>query len=641
MKLEERLKTLSRLNANPTFINKQLYRMLYNKDFYILAYERLKTNKGAMTAGSNPKGNIDGINMDIINKIIHQLKEESYQPKPSKRTYITKTNGKLRPLGLPNFRDKLVQECISIILTCIYDSNENPTFSEDSFGFRPGKGCHLALKKGKNAFRGVIWCIKADVKGFFDNVNHEILVNLLKRRIDDTRFIRLIWKFLRCGIVEDGQLSKPRKGTPQGGNLSPILSNIYLHEFDMFINELKKTHGVKTEVCPKYHNICCLLYHARKRLKNSNKATDKLFNHKKTEVERLRKLQLNTPSRRVLNTNKVDLSYIRYADDWVLGLRCTKKMANLIYSQCEQFFKESLKLEWCKDKSKLVRSTKEDVEFLGVYMAFVSKRQEKIKIKKLSKSIKGTRKVVHMNFMRYVMKKADVCKSLAAKGFLDGNFNPISCKRLVNFDVFEIAKVYKSMMTGISNYYGFVHNIATLNFIHYKLFISLCKTLAHKFKSCKAKIMKKYGGRILTFEGKGKAKPITIPMYGGHTRDLENFMINVIKKDTQNFKVYHNTITSSWLNLNKCCICNKEGYIEMHHVKHIRKIGQKVKGFELVLRRINRKQIPVCLSCHWRIHNGLYDGLNLDKVANKVMKELGIIKWEDRNLTPQEQALIK
>ena len=151
--------------------------------------------------------------------------------------------------------------------------------------------------------------------------------------------------------------------------------------------------------------------------------------------------------------------------------------------------------------------------------------------------------------------------------------------------------------------------------------------------------MTKYGGSTLTFKGIGNAKPITISMCGGYKRDTNNYKINLIKEDTLLLKVHTGIVTSSWLNLNECCICTRKGYIEMHHVKHIKKIGIKVKGFDKVLKRLNRKQIPVCLSCHWRIHNGLYDGVNLDKVANMIMKRLGIKKWENRNLSHQEKAL--
>jgi group II intron reverse transcriptase/maturase len=629
MTLEDRLKTLCRLNANSAFINKDLYRTLYKEDFFILAYERLKTNQGAMTSGISHKGNVDGVNMDMVRQTILELKNESYQPSPSRRTYIPKANGKLRPLGMPDFRDKLVQECVSIILNCIYDSPDNPTFSKDSFGFRQGRGCHHALKQGHRTFKGVIWVIKADVKSFFDNVDHHILMNLLKKRIQDERFLRLVWKFLRCGYMENGQLVNPLKGTPQGGNLSPILSNIYLHEFDLFVEELKIKHGAKTKRCPIYQNAASQHKQARRRFRISRKATDSLFEFKKAEMNRLRKIQLNLPSARVINPDKASISYLRYADDWVLGLKCTKQKADFIYARCEEFFKEKLNLEWSKEKSLLVRSTEKDIEFLGVYMSFVTKRQQRLSTRKTHKGVIETRRTVPMNDMKYVMSKEDVCHSLQTKGFLDGNFNPISCKRLVNLETYEIAKIYQSTIRGIANYYGFVHNIETLNFIHYLLFMSLCKTLAQKLKTVKRKIMTKYGGKTLTIEGRGNAKPIVITSCGGYTRDLERFNINMTD-DVIHFPGFHQNNTASWLKLNKCCLCKKEGYIEMHHVRHIRKIGASVKGFDLVLQKLNRKQIPVCLKCHQDIHKGLYDGANLKEVAESVMKELGIKKWEDK-----------
>ena len=640
MKLEERLKTLNKLNADKSFINKQLYRLLYSEDMFVLAYERLKTNKGAMTSGVNPKGNVDGINKDEIKKIIHQLKDESYSPKPSRRVYIPKANGKSRPLGIPNFRDKLVQECINIILTCIYDSDVKPTFSNNSYGFRTGRGTHQALKRGNNIFKGVTWIIKADVKGFFDNLDHHHLVKSLEKRIDDKRFIRLIWKFLRCGYVENGRIIKPKSGTPQGGNLSPILSNIYLHEFDEFIEQLKVEHGETVSKDILYKRKTDQISRARKTLAKSNRSTDAQFSEKKSRLDALLKERIFMPSMSVRNKDKADFKYIRYADDWVLGLKCNYKKAKEIYELCELFFQTKLNLEWNKDKSELVRSTHKNIGFLGVYMQFSGKKQIRY-LKTMEKNQKVLKRTIPLNDMNYVMKGEDVYKRLRAKGLLDGQNNPISCKRLVNYDVQEIARVYKSIINGIANYYGFVHNTSTLNFIHFKLFMSLCKTLAHKFKSSKRKIMTKYGGSTLNFKGIGNAKTITISMYGGYKRDTNNFKINLIKEDTLLLKVHTGIITSSWLNLNECCICTRKGYIEMHHVKHIKKIGIKVKGFDKVLKRLNRKQIPVCLSCHWRIHNGLYDGMNLDKVASMIMKRLGIKKWENRNLSHQEKAVLQ
>jgi len=235
MNIRDRLETLEKLNQNPRFINKQLYRMLYSEELYVIAYDNLRRNKGAMTAGiSGRRGTADGINMDTIRKLIQSLKDNSYKPKPARRVYIPKANGKSRPLGMPDFKDKLIQECVRIILNCIYDSRVNPTFRPSSFGFRKGLGCHHALKRVKETFNHSAWIIKADVKAFFDEVDHHVLVSLLQKRINDQRFIHLIWKLLRCGFKEKGQIFKPTKGTPQGGNVSPILANIYLHEFDLF-----------------------------------------------------------------------------------------------------------------------------------------------------------------------------------------------------------------------------------------------------------------------------------------------------------------------------------------------------------------------------------------------------------------------
>ena len=635
MKLGERLKTLSKLNANSSFINKQLYRLLYNEDFYVLAYERLKRNKGAMTSGVNSKGNIDGINLDEIRKIISQLKDESYQPKPSRRVYIPKANGKQRPLGVPNFRDKLVQECINIILTCIYDSDVKPTFSDNSYGFRPGRGTHQALQRGSLIFKGVTWIIKADVEGFFDNVSHHILVELLERRIADKRFIRLIWKFLRCGYLDNGQLVKPKKGTPQGGNLSPILANIYLHEFDVFIDQLILKHGKSVTRNRRYKRKSDQIRRARQTLAKSNRSSDEHYAHKKARLEQLVQERRAMPSRIVDDKDKAEFKYLRYADDWVLGLKCNYQKAKEIYDLCEAFFQTQLHLEWNTDKSELTRSTKKDIEFLGVYLQFTGKRQVMYLKTKVGNQ-KSLKRTISLNDVRYVMKGEEVCEKLKKKGFLDASHDPISCKRLVNYDVYQIAKIYQSIINGIANYYGFVHNISTLNHLHYKLFISLCKTLAHKFKSSKRKIMRKYGGKVLTFKGLGNAKPIMITMCGGYRRDTRNFKVNSIKQDTLGLKlkVHTGITTSSWLKLKECCICGKEGYIEMHHVKSIKALGQKVKGFDKVMKRLNRKQIPVCLDCHWKIHKGLYDGLNLDQVADVVMKRLGMKKWEERNLSP-------
>ena len=166
----------------------------YNPAFFLLAYERIQAKPGNMTAGSDGK-TIDGMSMKRIEALIQKLKDFSYQPKPARRTYIPKANGKTRPLGIPSFDDKLVQEVVRMILESIYE----PTFHVTSHGFRPKRSCHTALQYIKRNYTGVKWFVEGDIKGCFDNIDHHVLVQILRRRIADEHFIGLIWKFLKAG----------------------------------------------------------------------------------------------------------------------------------------------------------------------------------------------------------------------------------------------------------------------------------------------------------------------------------------------------------------------------------------------------------------------------------------------------------
>jgi group II intron reverse transcriptase/maturase len=183
-----------------------------------------------MTAGADGK-TIDAMSMVRIETLIASLKDHSYRPKPARRTYIQKKNGKTRPLGIPSFDDKLVQEIVRMELEAIYE----PTFSNRSHGFRPNRSCHTALDQLQKTFSGVKWFIEGDIKGFFDNIDHAVLIGILRRRIHDEYFIALMWKFLKAGYLENWVYHKTYSGTPQGSVISPILSNIYLNELDRYM----------------------------------------------------------------------------------------------------------------------------------------------------------------------------------------------------------------------------------------------------------------------------------------------------------------------------------------------------------------------------------------------------------------------
>lgn len=210
----------------------RLYRILFNEEMFYVAYQRIYAKQGNMAKGTDGK-TADQMSILRIEHLIEKLRDESCQPHPSRRIYIPKKNGKKRPLGIPSFEDKLVQQVIKMILEAIYEGSFEPS----SHGFRPRKSCHTALKGIQRTFTGTKWFIEGDIKGFFDNINHEVLINTLRERIADDRFIRLIRKFLNVGYVENWTYYKTYSGTPQGGIISPILANIYLDKFDKYMME--------------------------------------------------------------------------------------------------------------------------------------------------------------------------------------------------------------------------------------------------------------------------------------------------------------------------------------------------------------------------------------------------------------------
>ena len=208
-------RVLNSLTEHSTDLNykfERLYRILFNEEMYYIAYEKLSKKSGNLTEGVNGE-TIDGMSISRIKRLIDTLKNETYQPMPSRRTYIPKKNGEKRPLGIPSFCDKLLQEVVRMMLEAIYECS----FENSSHGFRPKRSCHTALISFQKSGNGTKWFIEGDIKGFFDNINHEVLINILKERIADERFIRLIRKFLNAGYVEDWVFHKTYSGTPQGG----------------------------------------------------------------------------------------------------------------------------------------------------------------------------------------------------------------------------------------------------------------------------------------------------------------------------------------------------------------------------------------------------------------------------------------
>src|SRR5205807_4875125 len=255
--ISERLEYQSLANRDRQWINDDLYRLLYRADLYIIAYERIKSKPGNMTAGTDGE-TLDGFSMEAIQTIIEEMRTKQFQFKPVRTTFIPKANGKMRKLGIPCVRDKVVQEVIHMLLEAIYDSPHGPYFKETSHGFRPNRSCHTALREFRGKWTAVNWLIEGDIRACFDELDHHVLVSILRQKIEDERFLNLIWKLLNAGYMDLHGIKRDSLiGSPQGGIISPILANAYLHELDEFVEglQVQQEKGRKKRRDPIYQKL--------------------------------------------------------------------------------------------------------------------------------------------------------------------------------------------------------------------------------------------------------------------------------------------------------------------------------------------------------------------------------------------------
>lgn len=373
------LNSLSDKSKNPMYKYERLYRNLYNPEFYLLAYKNIYTNDGSMTPGVDGV-TTDGMSLERIDKIIASLKDHSYRPNPARRTYIAKKNNpaKKRPLGIPSGDDKLVQEVVRMILESIYE----PTFSNVSHGFRPGKSCHTALVKIQNTFTGAKWFVEGDIQACFDSFDHHVLIEILRRRIKDEAFIGLMWKFLKAGYMEQWKYHKTYTGTPQGSGISPILANIYLNELDKYMEEYKQEFSRPARtVNPAHRNMASRIF--RYKAKN-----DKVWNTLGAEEQKkrarilrqMRAEQRNLPTHPLRETSYKSLQYVRYADDFLVGVVGSREDAERLKQDLAVFLKEKLGLTLSAEKTKIT-NTAQCARFLN-YDIYVSRSQDIKRLKK-------------------------------------------------------------------------------------------------------------------------------------------------------------------------------------------------------------------------------------------------------------------
>ena len=585
---------LERIHKNSTEHNDEvftrLYRYLQREDIYYMAYQNLYANKGALTQGIDAD-TADGFGEKYVQTLIAELKDGTYRAKPVRRHYIQKENGKMRPLGIPSFRDKLVQEAIRLLLQAIYE----PIFSDNSHGFRPRRSCHTCLEQLKRKFTGVVWFIEGDIKGCFDNIDHKVLLEILQRKIKDSRFINLIRQFLKVGYVEDWKFHQTHSGTPQGGILSPLLANIYLNELDTFVAEMKVDFD-------KPRNTYVTNAYREKR--NEIRRLSSKVSKEKDDVQRralltdLKKCKQELRKIPCVTQDNKRLVYVRYADDWVIGVCGSKIDCEAIKEQIRVHLRDILKLELSEEKTFITHSS-ERIRFLG-YDISVRRSQ----IVKGLKDGRKRRTLNHQVELRVPMQDK-IEKFLFAKGIVkqtpDGNFKPVHRPNLLNLSDYEIVKHYNAETRGICNYYRLAVNYHKLGYFCYLMEYSCLKTLARKYKSTVSKIWNKYRDRktwSIPYMTKTEVKHVRIVK----TADCKTgTLCDIIPRSTP---FPRKRTLQERLNARICELCddkNAETY-ELHHVGSLKKLGDSI--WEMIMKKKRRKTLVVCGRCHSHVIHG-------------------------------------
>lgn len=595
---ERVLNSLNEHSKDSSYKFERLYRILFNEELFYVAYQKIASNGGSTTKGSDGRS-IDEMSLARIETLIASLKDESYQPHPSRRVHIPKKNGKTRPLGIPAFEDKLVQEVVRMILEAIYEGH----FETTSHGFRPKRSCHTALLHIQKTFSGAKWFIEGDIKGFFDNIDHDVLVGILRECISDDRFIRLIWKFLKAGYVEDWTFHNTYSGTPQGGIVSPILANIYLDKLDKYVKEYIRHFDMGTKRRP-------------------GKESNDLANERKRTVRKLKKVKDGTekaalvarlkaieqeraafPSGDEMDGSYRRLKYIRYADDFILGVIGSKEDALRIKEDIKSFLSESLALELSEEKT-LITHTGKSAKFLGYEITVTRNNHQR-------RDVQGRLRRTYGKRVRLNVSMATLRDKLLEYGAMEIKlrngkevWKPKCRSGLIFNDDLEILDRYNRETVGFCNYYLIANNCVVLHNFRYIMEYSMYKTFAGKYRSTVRKINKKYRrNKLFTvkYEQKGVIKSRTFYKTSFKRRttafngscDIEPYSIADVSR----------TNLTDRLKAEKCELCGATGKLIMHHVRNLKDLKGKESWKRLMSAR-KRKTIALCPSCHRLRHLG-------------------------------------
>jgi group II intron reverse transcriptase/maturase len=561
----------------------QLYRQMFNRELYLLAYGNIYSNQGAMTPGASAE-TADGMSEEKIDQITELMRHERYRFSPARRVYIPKKNGKLRPLGLPSWSDKLVGEVVRLLLDAYYE----PVFSGRSHGFRKGRGCHTALREISNTWTGTTWFIEGDISDCFGSLDHEILLGIMAEKIHDQRFLRLIRNMLRAGYLEDWEYHDTLSGSPQGGVVSPTLSNIYLHKLDEFVErELipQYTRGAHREGNPEYERV-------KSRLRTARKHGDR------AEARDLAKQLRALPSCDPMDPGYRRLRYLRYADDHILGFTGPKAEAEEIKARLARFLRETLGLELNAAKTLITHARSQPARFLG-YHIIVQHCNTKL--------TRGQRTANGKIALRV---PPDVIRAQCARYREHGK--PWHRTRLQNLGDYDIVRIYGAEYRGVVSYYLLAQDAWRFSALHWHAVTSMLKTLAAKHRSTVTKMAARHKAKIETSDGlrtcfearkHREGRRDLVARFGGII--LRQDRRAVIRDPAPAPAPYPRKELISRLRRRECELCETGTTVAVHQVTSLKTLGQPGPGqpaWAVLMARMRRKTLIVCADCHDWIH---------------------------------------
>jgi len=562
----------------------EFYRQMFNPQLYLLAYGRIYSNDGAMTPGVTQE-TVDGMSLGKIGRIIDAVRHERYRFSPARRAWIPKKNGKLRPLGMPTWQDKLLGEVVRLLLEAYYE----PQFSARSHGFRPGLGCHTALGEAARTWTGTTWFIEGDVADCFGSLDHEIMIRILAEKIRDNRFLRLMRNMLRAGYLEDWRWNATLSGVPQGGVVSPVLSNIYLHRLDDFAEGTlipEYTRGETRTRNKEYERVRCALARARKK-------------GDRQKARELRRRQAFLPSVDCADPGYRRLHYLRYADDTLFGFTGPRAEAEEIKQRLTAFLRDELRLELSAGKTLITHARTGAAKFLGY---------------EITTQHSGTSGRKRINGSIALRVPVAVIKAKCSPYLERGK--PAAQRALQNLGDYDIVAAYGAQYRGIVQYYLLAGNVARLYRLHWVMETSLLKTLAGKHRSTVGKMAGKYKTVINTPAGPRKclqqvierdrgSKPLVARFGGIPLRRVRTAALTdqrPVMASAKRNELIHRLLAG------RCELCEGTEGLEVHHVRKLADLNkpgrrEKPPWMELMAKR-RRKTLVICRRCHEDIHAG-------------------------------------